>query len=255
MSQSNEKINPTFIDYDKELADYFNISVEEVRQKRSELDFEAEWHKRKISNPEEANKLYAESEANLFRQARKREKRLILYRRVLKDILSTQIVKELKIAYSGNEYRGKSWAPYTKNTVLDYGCGIGDIGLMMATLGYEVDLLEIGDSKIEKFIKWRFNKRYLAYKFIPYGRALDKEKYDIVFCVDLLEHHENPRQALRDIYNSMKVGGYLFLSYGWFERVDYIALGDWFADDEFIKPFLKKNFLSYDKFNFWYIKK
>lgn len=246
----------TYIDYDRELADYFNCSVEEIKKRRGELDFTREWRERGIKNAEEANRLYAETYANLFRQARKGEKRLVRYRRILKDILATQRNYELDMNFSPHEYDGKQFPNYSMQNVLDYGCGIGDIGLVMATLGYRVDLLEIGDSQLERFIKWRFDKRYLPCGFIPYGTRLKACYYDVIVCIDVLEHHENPMQAMTDMYDSLRKYGYLFLGYGYSERRgEYSVLGDVDADEEFIKPFIKANFIVKDKDSFWLIKK
>ena len=246
----------TYIDYDKELAEYFKCSVEEAKKRRSELDFDKEWEKRKVDTADKANKMYAETHTNLFRQARPREKRLVLYRRIMKDILSTQKNYDLDIDFSSHEYNGKQFAGYTMHNVLDYGCGIGDIGLMMSMMGYNVDLLEIGNSELEKFIKWRFAKRNLPCNFIPYGTPLKGGYYDIVVCVDVLEHHEKPREAMKDIYGALRDYGYLFLEYDFHERRDgYEILGDVDCDKDFLRPFEKENFIVKDSDYFWLIKK
>ena len=246
----------THIDYDKELADYFNCSTEEISKKRKQAIFAKEWNARNIQNAEQANKLYAETYSNLFRQALPREKRLVLYRRILKNILTTQRHYEFNMDFSRHEYDGKRFPNYTMQNVLDYGCGIGDIGLVMTMLGYRTDLLEIGNSQLEKFIKWRFEKRYLPCNFIPYGTSIKGNYYDIIICVNVLEHHEKPREALMDMHHALRKYGYLFLAYGYYERKeDYKVLGDVNADEEFIKPFIEANFISKDKDNFWLIKK
>lgn len=243
------------IDYDKELAEYFNVSIEEIQKRRKQYNFDIEWEKKNIKDGKEANKFYAETLANIFRQAQPREKRLVLYRRILKYILATQMARELNLLYSENEYGGKLFSPYTKNKILDYGCGIGDIGLMLSMLGYDVDLLEIGNSEAEKFLRWRFEKRYLPCNFISYGQPLRGVSYDIVICIDVLEHHEKPREALMDMTDALKKNGYLFLQYGWHERENYPILDDLKANKKFIEPFLQKNYVCNDKGHFWFSKR
>jgi len=245
----------TYIDYDKELAEYFNCSVEEVVKDRKKVNFDKEWQM-KVKDSKTANKFYAQTFSNLFRQAQQREKRLVLYRRILKNILETQYNYELDMSFSEHEYNGKMFSNYTMQNVLDYGCGIGDIGLMMAMIGYNVNLLEIGESELEKFIKWRFEKRNLPYNFIPYKQQLKLGVYDIVICIDVLEHHEDPKIALLDMYDSLRRFGYLFLEYGWEERIEYAKqLGGLDIDDKFIKKFIKEKFIIKDKDSFWLIKK
>lgn len=244
----------TYIDYEKELAEYFNCSIDEIRERNKEADFDKEW-KEKVKDKKTANTLYAKTKANLFRQARKREKRLVLYRRILKDLLKTQYSYKHDMYFSEHEFEGKVFPNYSRQNILDYGCGIGDIGLVLSHLGYRVDLLEIGNSELEKFIKWRFKKRFLPCNFIPYGQRLKRELYDVIVCVDVLEHHEDPKRALLDIYEGLRPYGYLFLQYGWHEREEYKELGGEDLNQKFIKPFLAKHFITEDKDKFWLIKK
>ena len=246
--KSANNFDLSYIDYDSELAEYFGTTIEEVREMKGKSKFKEEW-KEKVTSVEDANRLYVETKANLLRQMRPNEKRIVLYRRILKNILKTQVNRSIW------EFSGKMLSSYSKNRVLDYGCGIGDIGLILTMLGYDVDLLEIDGSELEKFIRWRFDKKYLPYNFIPYGEELKSDCYDIVVCIDVLEHHEKPRQALTDMHKSLKAGGYLFLQYGWHERKEYKELGDLRAREEFIDPFLREKFIQNDRHWFWFIKK
>ncbi len=236
------------IDTNKEIQEFYNMTPDEVNHHRKHIHFDAEWAEANIDTKEKANRFYADSKTLVLRQTIPRVKKEVLYRRILKDILTTTV--------DDGEFRGgKGFLDYTKQKVLDYGCGTGDIGLMLASVGYDVDFLEIGDSEFERFIKWRMEKRYLPHTFISYGEELKKNHYHVVVCYDVLEHHGKVRQALQDIYDSLKVGGYLFLEYGWHEREAYPVLGDLNADTEFIVPFLDKYFECIDGAKkFWFKK-
>ena len=232
---------------DKELSEFLNISIEEVKKRRGEGKFDRDWNNANLKTKKEATEFYGKAECLLFRQTMPRPRKQVLYRRILKDILST--------TKSDDEFRGKNFPDYTKQKVLDYGCGCGDIGLVLASAGYDVDFLEVGGF-FEKFIKWRLDKRYLDGKYINYGKYLGKDVYDAIICYDVLEHHENPRQCLKDIHKALKTGGYLFIEYGWHERIEYQILGDQNADSEFIVPFLDEKFIGEDGGKrFWFIKK
>lgn len=51
------------------------------------------------------------------------------------------------------------------------------------------------------------------------------KKFDIAFCIEVLEHVEDPQQLMVNIYNNLKPGGYLYLSapfkYDIHAEVDY----------------------------------
>lgn len=234
-----------YIDYNRELMEYLKIS-KAILDKLSYISYQNEW-KLKVKDNKTANKFYQDTITNLIRQARYSDRRMVLYRRIIKNILTKQD------EHSDGEYDGKFFPNYTKNKVLDYGCGIGDIGMVLAQIGYDVDLLEIGNSQLEKFIKWRFDRRYLPYTFIPYGEKIKPYNYDIVINIDVVEHHENPEQCIKDCYEALKIGGYFFLEIDWKERLDYKELGHLNAFEEFIKPFMEKNF-EHKKLQ-WYKKK
>ena len=57
---------------------------------------------------------------------------------------------------------------------------------------------------------------------------LDNNYYDVVCCFDILEHLENDQQAIKNIFNSLKAGGYFFFTapaYQWLFSSHDIVLG------------------------------
>lgn len=102
--------------------------------------------------------------------------------------------------------------------VLDYGCGISDIGLLFASLGAEVTICDLDDKKLE-FTCWRFEKRGLKPEVIKVNDTemfppLREQEYDIIIAAEIFEHVRSPLQLLKNFTYSLKPGGYLFDSMG-----------------------------------------
>ena len=91
-------------------------------------------------------------------------------------------------------------------TILDYGCGIGENGLMMAKAGYEVTLVDF-DTNSFKFAKFRAknysdNVKFLTFDEFRANLKDYKEKFDLVLCLDVLEHL-TPKQ-LKQVIDELK---------------------------------------------------
>jgi SAM-dependent methyltransferase len=91
--------------------------------------------------------------------------------------------------------------------VLDYGCGTGDFTIACSENGYNVNYVDVPDSKTLKFTEWRLNKRGLESK---------KETgfYNAIICFDVMEHMEDPIKLLNDLTRTLNNQGLLFLNVG-----------------------------------------
>jgi 2-polyprenyl-3-methyl-5-hydroxy-6-metoxy-1,4-benzoquinol methylase len=107
--------------------------------------------------------------------------------------------------------------------VLDYGCGVSDIGLLFASFGANVTICDLDNLRFD-FTIWRFKKRGLNPEVI---RVIDTEAYpelpgsefDLIIATELFEHVRNPLELLRNFTKALKSAGYLFDSMGGnFER-------------------------------------
>lgn len=70
--------------------------------------------------------------------------------------------------------------------VLDYGCGTGDDGLLLAGLGFNVALADVPSRSLE-FARWRALRRGHFLDVYEIGRDAIPV-HDIVWCCDVLEH-------------------------------------------------------------------
>ncbi len=139
-----------------------------------------------------------------------------------------------------------------RNTVLEYGCGAGQVGIMFAMMGYDVSFLDIKGVQTD-FLAWRLNRRYLDSRVIRHDGELTDEKYDLVTLIDVLEHTEDPMYVLNRIIKTTKQGGYLILTFNSTgEGLDLVSYERW---EEELKPFILKNYESVCKVGSLYRKK
>ena len=95
--------------------------------------------------------------------------------------------------------------------VLDFGCGIGDLCFAMekacpgATVhGYDIN------AATSDYMKWRIAKHdYKTQVFVGGEFHWPENFYDVIFCMDVLEHMKNPLDYVRKIHKMLKPGGTL----------------------------------------------
>jgi SAM-dependent methyltransferase len=91
--------------------------------------------------------------------------------------------------------------------VLDFGSGIGSVGLFFALNGMEVALADVSEP-LQDYAAWRFKVRGLKLRLINLNREeLPKGTFDVVTAFDVLEHLPRPAETLRALAASMKSGG------------------------------------------------
>ncbi|MBS3172161.1 class I SAM-dependent methyltransferase [Candidatus Woesearchaeota archaeon] len=102
--------------------------------------------------------------------------------------------------------------------ILDYGCGVSDIGILFASLGADVTISEISGTRLD-FAKKRYDNRGFKVTCIPINGpshypVLEENKYDLIIATELFEHVRDPFKLLKNFTNALKIGGYLFDSMG-----------------------------------------
>jgi 2-polyprenyl-3-methyl-5-hydroxy-6-metoxy-1,4-benzoquinol methylase len=104
----------------------------------------------------------------------------------------------------------KSINPVAK-TVLDYGCGIGSNGFLFNEAGFEVTLADLDSFSLD-FAKFIIKKHDLHVKVIETDKTEIKDKFDVVLCLDTLEHVKEPKKLLEKLASLLNNGGKLFLT-------------------------------------------
>jgi len=93
------------------------------------------------------------------------------------------------------------------NIYLDYGAGIGSVGIYFARAGFAVTLADVSEP-LQRYAEWRFRRRGLHADFINLNMTgLPEGRFDVVTALDVLEHVARPGDVVGSIARSMKVGG------------------------------------------------
>lgn len=103
-------------------------------------------------------------------------------------------------------------------SVLDYGCGVSDIGILLSQkYKKSVDLVDLDLPKI-RLAQKRFNWRGLETNIYPVDDTeklaeIDK-KYDLIIATEIIEHFRYPLDMINWFYSHLNKNGLLLLSIG-----------------------------------------
>ena len=102
-------------------------------------------------------------------------------------------------------------------SILDYGCGSGDITFPMLQAGHRVTGVDIADGMVKKATE-RAEKSGFA-EGASYHHLNDEvlsristEKFDVVVCSSVLEYVEDDEALVRMFHDVLKDGGFLLIS-------------------------------------------
>ena len=124
-------------------------------------------------------------------------------------------------------------------TVLDAGCGTGDISLIFADYGAQVHGFDLNDVSVEhaRFMADQFElKAQTEFRHGTVYRPPFQDEYDFVICRGVLPHVGDPEKAFNTLAERIAPGGYFYVStintYGYILRalkrvvVQLLALGN-----------------------------
>ena len=97
-----------------------------------------------------------------------------------------------------------------KTPFLDVGCGAGDFSRFLAKRGWNGKAIDSSSEAVQEA-----RKKLEAYSaLVVEQQDLNEEngKYRSIFLLDILEHIEDDRQALRKVSNLLETGGFLALA-------------------------------------------
>jgi mycofactocin glycosyltransferase len=98
---------------------------------------------------------------------------------------------------------------YHAHTVLDFGSGIGSLGLLLAQHGLAATLADV-NPRLNDYARWRFDRRGLAGCWIDLrAKPLPSAAFDMIAAIDVLEHLPDPRAALIQLAAALRPGGVL----------------------------------------------
>jgi 2-polyprenyl-3-methyl-5-hydroxy-6-metoxy-1,4-benzoquinol methylase len=177
-----------------EASEYLRIPYEEAdrRVASSATDFPDEWRSMVTdpANPDQVVRFYNESQTELFEQIAWHSGDTIHHRSL--------VCADLVLALPGREF-------------LDYGSGIGSNALVFGLAGFNVTLADVADP-LRDFAGWRCQRRGIPVRAIDLKHEpLERGRYDVITCFDVLEHVPDPLAALENIRDALRPGGIFFV--------------------------------------------
>lgn len=99
--------------------------------------------------------------------------------------------------------------------ILDIGCGAGTLCLYYANKGFKVTGIDISEKAIkackESAGQLGLEKK-ATFKVLDFQKESLKERFDLIFFTEVIEHLENDDLALKQIYKLLNPGGVVILS-------------------------------------------
>ena len=94
--------------------------------------------------------------------------------------------------------------------ILDYGCGLGNVGFSLASRGYQVTFADL-DTLTFEFIEWRCQKYSINADFITLPCDIQKS-FDMIICLEVLEHLRDPKELLENFSRMLNCEGRMIIS-------------------------------------------
>lgn len=114
------------------------------------------------------------------------------------------------------------------HTVLDIGCGNGNISIPLASLGYKVLGIDTDAASIE-YAKKRNVFPNASFKTTDIAELEADEKFDAIICSEVLEHLDDPQETLLSIKKMLTPDGPLIVTipngYGSFGLMELLVRG------------------------------
>jgi len=132
-----------------------------------------------------------------------------------KTSLQKRLLKETSFTY---RHILNALGPHIKDgrkEILDIGCGTGTLSLYLASLGNYVKGIDISSNAIRackinaKKLKLKKNTDFQE---IDFSKTRVKKRFDIVLCIELLEHIHEEAPTISRIFSSLKDNGILAIS-------------------------------------------
>jgi 2-polyprenyl-3-methyl-5-hydroxy-6-metoxy-1,4-benzoquinol methylase len=98
----------------------------------------------------------------------------------------------------------------------EYGCGVAPVAawLYPRFSGWRYTLVDLPSPMLD-FARWRFRRRDNVEVLEPgFGADLPlRRDYDVIVCLEVLEHVINPLEVARHLANRLRPGGSLFINF------------------------------------------
>ena len=118
------------------------------------------------------------------------------------------LINPLRVSYIENKVQLKGL------DILDIGCGGGILSEALSQKGANVTAIDLADGPLEVAkIRQKQSKLDIKYKKMSTSELVNEgHKYDVITCLEMLEHVPDPAEIVKDCADLTKNGGHLFFS-------------------------------------------
>jgi 2-polyprenyl-3-methyl-5-hydroxy-6-metoxy-1,4-benzoquinol methylase len=95
--------------------------------------------------------------------------------------------------------------------IADFACGSGNVGLLLAEDGYNVDFID-NEKLFFDYIKLKSDKKNVQFHLGDCSTYQGSKKYDAIYFGEAIEHMANPAKTIINLRENLKTGGYLCLT-------------------------------------------
>ncbi len=96
------------------------------------------------------------------------------------------------------------------NTLLDVGCGAGFLSNRLSEEGFEVTGVDLSEESLAVAQRYDSTQRVRYEKANAYELPYSDKSFDVVTCMDFLEHVEDPERVIRECARVLRPGGVFF---------------------------------------------
>ena len=105
---------------------------------------------------------------------------------------------------------------YKINNAFDYGCGVGALDLYLASKGIKVKGTDISEKamSVAKISSEVTNlESYASFISVKkWGLRTERYKYDLILCIEVLEHLVHDQKIVNKFFSELKKGGLLLIT-------------------------------------------